>query len=183
MTEPISFKELLQAFGWGRKPEASRPPVPEPSSQPVPRSFNEGGGASLGSAGAGDEIHPVPPPVANPVPPRSEAYLNRRKGRKSGSEVHLQLFTQFLACLEREGVMTPGALAQELGVPRSTLNYYLKVFLDHPNRKQESPRYLLDHWTGRVLERNLAGRRLERLGAGRSVRYRLVSDPPSMTEG
>lgn len=154
MAEPITFKELLQAFGWGRKSEVSSSPAPGPA------------------------IQPVPSPVAKPVPPRSEAYLNRRKGRKSGSAVHLQLFTQFLACMEREGVMTPGALAQELGVPRSTLNYYLKVFLDHPNRKQQNPRYLRDHWTGGVLERCLAGRRLERLGAGRGVRYRLVPDPP-----
>ena len=126
---------------------------------------------------------PVEPQVSttpgSPVParavPQTEAYQNRNKGRKEHSESIEQL-KKMIALIESRGEVNPGELAQELGMSRSTLTYSLKNLMDH------KPGYHLYHINKRGrfhrLNRLMGLKKLVRLGAGRSVRYKIVVVPP-----
>ena len=86
---------------------------------------------------------------ANPGPqPGNPA--KRRLGRKDYHETRKDLKT-LLASIRFMGTVSPGVLAEQLKVPRSTLAYNLNWLI----RKGY----------------------IERLGGGRSIRYRLVPDP------
>ncbi len=103
----------------------------------------------------------------SPPIPLTEAYKNRKKGRKEHHD-SLGDLERIIACIEKRGEVTPGELAQELGMARSSLTYNLNRLTTKP--KFFNP-YLLPHLLGQ--------RRIERLGAGKTVRYRLVDIPPA----
>ena len=98
---------------------------------------------------------PAPEGIANPVSPvrkaprsipQTEAYLNRKKGRKGGYNQNHGDLEKLLAAIQSRGEAIPGDLAGELGVARSTLAYSLNT----------------------LIRRGC----IERLGGGRSIRYR-----------
>ena len=72
----------------------------------------------------------------------------------------------------------PGDLARELGIPRSTLTYHLEKFV----RNAGKPCHALGYNTNsNMMQRRLAGKRLERVGGGQNVRYRIVPETPPET--
>ena len=77
--------------------------------------------------------------------PQTEAYQKRNKGRKTVHGTH-EGVEQLLAAIQRRGEALPGDLAVELGVARSSLAYNLNKLV--------------------------AKGCIERLGGGRSIRYR-----------
>lgn len=77
--------------------------------------------------------------------PATEAYLNRKKGRKPLSE-GWPILKALLETIQNTGEAVPGDLAKAFSMPRSTLAYNLKFLVSK----------------GCV----------ERLGGGRSIRYR-----------
>ncbi len=108
--------------------------------------------------------------VASKEPkPKSEAYLNRKKGRPSGGAWHIPKVIEYLA---DKGEVTPGDMARDLGLPKSTLIYNL-------NRIMEFKESMANDYHYYHLGKHLAGRGLERVGGGKYVRYRLVENPPS----
>jgi len=88
-----------------------------------------------------------PVPVKTRTPTQSEAYKSRKKGRKYHRESRQDL-NKIEACIKCSGEATPGQLAAELEVARSSLAYNLN--------------------------RLLAEKRIERLGAGPRIRYRVA---------
>jgi hypothetical protein len=112
---------------------------------------------------------PAPDGSGNPTPP-TEAYQNRKKGRKPHHDSVGDL-ERIIACVQSRGEATPGDLAQELGMARSSLTYNLNRLLayspEHPTAKSKSSNPYL-------LRRLLGQRRIERTGAGPSLRYRIV---------
>lgn len=110
-------------------------------------------------------VQPAPPP--KPAPIQSDAYKNRKKGRKEHHDSVKDL-ERIIACIKKRGEATPSELAKELGMARSSLTYNLNRLTTKP--KFFNP-YLLPHLLGK--------RRIERLGAGKTVRYRLVDLPPA----
>ena len=110
-----------------------------------------------------EAVRPSPaetaPRVENPIPqkpkavpplPTTEAYLNRKRGRKPLRESYADAKKLYLS-IQTRGEAKPGDLAQELGMARSSLAYHL-------NRL--------------VLYGYIA-----RLGGGRSIRYRVTGVP------
>jgi len=87
---------------------------------------------------------------ANPLPP-SQAYQSRKKGRKLHRDSWQDLQTLW-AAIQSRGEAVPGDLAAELGQSRSTLAYNLN----------------------RLVKKG----RIERLGGGRSTRYRVIETSP-----
>jgi biotin operon repressor len=83
---------------------------------------------------------------ADPLP-ATEAYQNRKKGRKLHRDSWQDLDI-LQAAIQSRGEAVPGNLAVELGVSRSTLAYNIN----------------------RLLKEG----RIERLGGGRSIRYRVI---------
>jgi len=99
-------------------------------------------------------VEPTPAPPSGDTPevkfnplPQSEAYQSRKKGRKLHKDGWQDL-NILLAAIERRGEAVPSELAAELGQSRSTLAYNLN----------------------RLVKKG----RIERLGGGRSIRYRAI---------
>jgi hypothetical protein len=99
---------------------------------------------------------------------KTEAYQNRKKGRKLHRESYEDL-ARLIFCIESHGEVKPGQLEQELGMSRSSLTYNLKRLLGQTK---------IRHTTRSILGK----KRLERLGAGQSVRYRIVKVDPQIKE-
>ena len=119
-----------------------------------------------------------PPPPPTPLPPPAEpthAQPERKRGRKL-HEHRIEDMKKIIAFIEQKGEATPGEIEEQLGIARSTLTYYMKQFLEHPNRAQDE-HYLIWDNTGRTVGYCLSGKTIERLGAGRSVRYRVIGKP------
>jgi|GEM_PF-1903299 len=120
----------------------------------------------------------TPQSQANPVPqaakPKSEAYLNRKKGRHN-QEKSLEHWKRVVACIERRGEVSPGDLARELGIPKSTLIYSLNRLLElcQGYQRKGDNHFFLGHLFGQVL----GGKRLVRVGGGKYVRYRMAEWP------
>jgi len=126
---------------------------------------------------------PVPEPTAvnnppataavNPAPRQTEAYLKRKKGRKTHRD-SLGDLERIVAYIEAKGEVTPGEIERELGMSRSTLTYNLKRIMGHSTGAHRGRKYIsgVSHY---FFPKLLGERRLERLGDGRNVRYRLSS--------
>ncbi len=157
--EPLKQGFLKRLLGWGKpsaqsvKPEA---PIETPAVEPSP------------------PITPVKAPK-----PRTEAYLNRKKGRRTREEA-VEYWKKIVDCLERGGEVSPGDMARELGLPKSTLIYNLNRLLDlcQGNTRKGDNYFSLGHYY-----RILHEKRLERVGGGKYVRYRLTKDPPQERQG
>lgn len=91
-----------------------------------------------------------PVPVKTRTPTQSDAYKTRKKGRKLHKDSWEDM-ERIVNCLQTLGEATPGQLASQLGVARSSLAYNLN--------------------------RLLARKRIERLGAGPRIRYRTLQNP------
>jgi hypothetical protein len=131
-------------------------------------------GAGSGSAEKGSQ---APNKSGRPIP-QTEAYQNRKKGRKQHRET-LEDLKRIIAYIQSRGETTPGELAKELGMARSTLAYNLNRFLAY------SPDYEMtkkDYWENHLMHFLLGPKRLERTGAGPSLRYRLVDIPQAGQE-
>src|SRR5271155_966514 len=63
-------------------------------------------------------------PIAQ-APARTEAYQNRKKGRKQHSD-RIQDLKRIIDYIQSRGEVTAGELTRELGMSRSTLTYNLK---------------------------------------------------------
>jgi hypothetical protein len=112
----------------------------------------------------------TPPAIVSKTPkPKSEAYLNRKKGRPVHPTAlgHLPLIINYLV---PKGEVAPSVMAQELGLPKSTLIYNLNLLLAIFEGKG-------DYYTRRAIQNILGGKRVERVGAGKYVRYRIVDIP------
>jgi hypothetical protein len=103
-------------------------------------------------------VAPIPNPASDESPqakadplPQTQAYQNRKKGRKLHRDSRQDLRT-LVAAIESRGEAVSGDLAVELGASRSTLAYNLN--------------------------RLVKEKRIERLGGGRSIRYRVTPAPP-----
>ncbi len=194
MEEQPSINGFLKEFlGWGKpKPKPSEPapsqapnpptPRPHPSSEPTRR------GASFGSTGpsakgAGIEGWDLVAPIAKgnggtarSPQPRSEAYLNRRKGRKVHDSAwgYLKVICPYLLS---KGEVSPGEIARDLGLPKSTLKYNLNNLLDYCQKPQT------DRSAEYVVKELLKGHRVVRVGAGKYVRYKLIPVPPDLPPG
>jgi hypothetical protein len=112
----------------------------------------------------------APPAIVTKTPkPKSQAYLNRKKGRPVHGNAY-GYWQPIFDCIVRHGEVTPGAMVQELGLPKSTLIYNLNQILRVCEGKggyDETPK----------INRLLAGKRVERVGAGKYVRYRVIDAP------
>ncbi|SRR5665213_1183635 len=133
MPEERPTKSLFKTlFGFGNPkaetPKNPTPVVPTPNPLPVE----------------------APQAKADALPP-TEAYQNRKKGRKLLKDGWQDLDI-LQAAIEKRGEAIPGDLAAELGMSRSTLAYNLN----------------------RLVKEG----RIERLGGGRSIRYRVLPAPP-----
>ena len=141
----------------------------------------------LGKAGAEPpkDNTPLEPPIAKvpkaiPAPAsayeKTEAYKNRKKGRKEHSDSFKDL-ERIIDCIQQRGEATPGELARELGMSRSTLTYNLKRLLAHkPGAFRHEIKVGISLYYG--LRSLLGEKRVERLGAGQNIRYRIVEAPP-----
>jgi AraC-like DNA-binding protein len=109
---------------------------------------------------------------------RSEAYQNRKKGRKQHEE-HVQDLQKMIAFIQSRGEATPGEMASELGMSRSTLTYKLNLLLKHNPGVPNYKKYFHSHLWNWLLGQ----KRVERLGAGQSIRYRIVEVPSKEKEG
>ncbi len=118
-------------------------------------------------------VRPAPAPPPKPAPIQSEAYKNRKLGRKLHRE-GIKDMQRIADLIERCGEAKPGELAQKLGMSRSTLTYNLKRLMRHDPGFEGHRR---DFWTRRPLRAVLGEKRLEKLGSGNSVRYRIVQEP------
>ena len=120
-------------------------------------------------------------PMTAPTPPKpkTEAYLNRKKGRRPRGDT-MEYWKNIIACIERKGEVAPGEIARELGIPKSTLIYNLNRLLDlcQGVTRQGDHHIFLNH----VFSKILGGKRLVRIGAGKYVRYKLEA-PPTQREG
>jgi hypothetical protein len=104
---------------------------------------------------------------------KTEAYQNRKKGRKQHSD-RMADVKKLIACIQSRGEVTPADLAQALGMARSTLTYTLNWLLDNSPGVQETWK---NSWNLRMVKYLLGPHRIERLGAGKYVRYRIVEVP------
>lgn len=154
MEEKSSFKGLLRNFlGLDKAPAQTA--EEKPPSPPLPLES--------------------PQPQDNPTPqvskPKSEAYLNRKKGRHN-QEKSLEHWKKVVECIQRRGEVSPGDLAKELGIPKSTLIYSLNRLLElcQGYQRKGDHRFFLSHLFGHVL----GGKRLVRVGGGKYIRYRMV---------
>lgn len=106
------------------------------------------------------EQAPVPPASLSPTvqvskagrrsSPATEAYLSRKKGRKLYEESYADA-KKLHESIQRRGEASPGDLAQEMGMARSSLAYHLN----------------------RLAKKGY----IERIGGGRSIRYRVTGVP------
>lgn len=127
-------------------------------------------------------VNPVLPSETPPKQPkpRSEAYLNRRKGRKAHGNTlgYLEIICPYLVS---KGEASPGEMVRDLGLPKSTLNYNLNTLLNYCHEPQK------DWFVGRreeyVVMNLLKGHRAVRVGAGKYVRYKLVPSEQSESNG
>jgi hypothetical protein len=134
------------------------------------------------------ELTPTEAPAVNPAPlpvtapktpkPKSEAYLNRHKGRTAHGNT-LGYLKTICPYLVSKGEVSPGEMIKDLGLPKSTLIYNLNTLLDYCHKPQT------DRFRARMAETIvndlLKGHRVVRVGAGKYVRYRLVTVPPDLT--
>ena len=114
----------------------------------------------------------APPAVVPQTPkPKTDAYLNRRKGRQVHPNV-LGYWPKIIDYLVSRGEATPGVMAEELKLPKSTLIYNLNKILTVCEGKG-------GYDEKRRINNLLAGKRLERVGGGKYVRYQIVDVPPA----
>jgi hypothetical protein len=135
----------------------------------TPSNPNGPGFAERGS----EEIGPTAPNKSRRPTPQTEAYQNRKKGRKRHRET-LEDLKRIIASIQHRGEATPGELAKELGMARSTLAYNLNRFLAYSPDYETTRK---DYWENHLMHFLLGPKRLERTGAGPSLRYRLVDVP------
>lgn len=125
---------------FGRQTPNSTPPTPEPAAEPL-KAVSQPGADPEGMATPVSPVRKAPRLI-----PQTEAYLNRKKGRKGGYNQNHGDLEKLLAAIQSRGEAIPGDLAGELGVARSTLAYSLNT----------------------LIRRGC----IERIGGGRSIRYR-----------
>ena len=156
MEDKPSINGFLKGFlGWG-KPKTTPPePISPQVSDPTPAPLNT--------------------PAPEPPQPRSEAYLNRRKGRKVHDSAlgYLKIICPYLVS---KGEVSPGEIAKDLGLPKSTLKYNLNTLLDYCHKPET--RSWSKHRSDYVVKELLKGHRVVRVGAGKYVRYKLIPVPP-----
>jgi predicted HTH transcriptional regulator len=132
MPEEKPTKSLFKSlFGFGSL--KAEPPNNQPPIVSIPNSPSEK--VSQPKTVKGDSL------------PQTEAYQNRKKGRKLHRDSWQDLDI-LQAAIQSRGEAVPGDLAAELTVSRSTLAYNLN----------------------RLVKKG----RIERLGGGRSIRYRVI---------
>ena len=153
MDEKSPIKSFLKGFlGFNKAP--AEPLKKEPPQLPVPEA--------------------VPPPSPTPEFPKtpksqSEAYLHRKKGRIShGNKMgYLRAIIDYLLI---HGEAAPRVMAKDLNLPKSTLIYNLnrlsELGLGKQRHRDEIPPDYVLKLTG--------GKRLERVGGSKYVRYRLM---------
>jgi hypothetical protein len=120
-----------------------------------------------------EEMGPTAPNKSRRPTPQSEAYQNRKKGRKQHKD-SIEDLKRIIASIQRRGEATPGELAKELGMARSTLAYNLNRILAYAPDYEVTRK---DYWENNLLNYLLGEKRMERTGAGPSLRYRLVDIP------
>ena len=135
----------------------------------TPSNPNGPGFAERGS----EEIGPTAPNKSRRPTPQTEAYQNRKKGRKRHRET-LEDLKRIIASIQHRGEATPGELAKELGMARSTLAYNLNRILAYAPDYEVTRK---NYWENNLLQYLLGEKRMERTGAGPSLRYRLVDIP------
>ena len=102
---------------------------------------------------------PAPTPEL-PAPkrfiPTSEAYLQRNKGRKDQRESYGDI-ERIIAYIQGRGEATPGQIAQDLGMARSTLAYHLKFLQSFSPgiRVRKLSLTMKFHWLEHVLGPNV----------------------------
>ena len=133
-------------FGGFLKGLFSRP-TPNPEAPPLPRTQSEARALGVSEP---IESSDKQPHKASPVTPTTEAYLNRKKGRKLHRDSYADA-KKLYESIQRRGEATPGDLAQEHGMARSSLAYNLN--------------------------RLAAKGYIQRLGGGRSIRYKITGVP------
>jgi hypothetical protein len=131
--------------------------------------------------GDATKTHPSVEPIAappQPIPivpkPRTEAYINRRKGRPVHKDKlgYLDVICPYLV---RKGESIPGEMVRDLGLPKSTMIYNLNRLLRLCDGFRKTMYRDISPESAIVL---LGGKRLVRVGGGKYVRYRLVDVPP-----
>jgi hypothetical protein len=169
MDEKQSIKSFLKGIlELGEiKPEEPIKPVPKPHvavpvsarpATPPPRA-----------------VRPADPPPR--LAPQTEAYKNRKAGRKE-HYASIDGLKEIIACIDSHGEVSPAQIAEELGIARSSLTYSMNRLMsnspggDKKKAKFDNP-YLLPHLLG--------NRHIQRLGVGQTLRYRLVAIPPPET--
>ena len=106
----------------------------------------------------------------------AEANQSKKKGRKQHDD-SVEDLKRLVECIQRRGEASPGDLAKELGMSRSTLTYNLKRLLNH------STIHIQTSWSYRyttlycILDWLLGSKMVERLGKGNNVRYRIMEPP------
>src|SRR5208283_3912445 len=74
-------------------------------------------------------LAPAQPATTPKAPkPKTEAYLNRKKGRRSHQDA-VEYWDKIAAYIEQKGEVAPGEIARELGISKSTLIYNLNRLL------------------------------------------------------
>jgi hypothetical protein len=127
-------------------------------------------------ASEAQKTQPIPPLPATPQTPNiTEAYLNRKKGRKKHRD-SLDDLKKIVEYIAGHGEVSPGELSQTLGMSRSTLTYSLNRLLAV---SPEGDTRRVGHWKYRALEWVLGQRYLVKKGAGKHVHYRLAPMPAS----
>jgi hypothetical protein len=107
------------------------------------------------------------PPIPKVLPSKSEAYLNRRKGRKKGVG-HYETIVEYL---KGRGEVSPGEMVTALKIPKSSLVHNLNYLISYSQGIRSKDYHF--SYQQRKAEHVLKGYRLEKVGAGKYVRYRL----------
>jgi hypothetical protein len=119
----------------------------------------------------------APAPSSRPIP-QTEAYKNRKKGRKQHGDT-IDDLKRIIDCLQRRGESTPAELSRDLDMARSTLTYNLKRLSAYKPGVEPTPK---NYWKNHLLMSLLGQKRLERLGGGGRLRYRLAEVAPPGSE-
>jgi DNA-binding transcriptional ArsR family regulator len=144
-----------------------------PDSAPSLAPTNPASGLVADSGAHSRGKQPSVPAESGNSAPLTEAYQNRKKGRKPQRDSIGDL-QKIVAFIQGKGEATPGDLARKLDMSRSTLTYNLKRLSTYVPGAELTGR---SHWTNRPLKYVLGQRRIERMGAGPSLRYRIVEVP------
>jgi hypothetical protein len=142
---------LKGLFGRQTPNPAAQAPVQAP--MPRPQAEAQALGVSEQVRGSDAQVTAQPTPLSpqrSPATPTTEAYMTRKKGRKLHRDSYADA-KRLYESIQRRGEATPGDLAQEFGMARSSLAYNLN--------------------------RLVAKKYVERLGGGRSIRYKVTGVP------